>query len=265
VKLTDADKLILVKLAFWANGERECWHGIDGIVAAGVAGRTQVINSLKKLARIGVLTKRPRPRPEGRGRATDLIVVDPTAAKYKSRAVSAPDQSTKSGAAKYKSTPQQSTDSDPRTNRGTGKELERELESAAVGPRERRLPLPSIDGLKVTEAELALAAAALAKFNECNGSRLRLLGRANRATDSLTRIVMRLREHEDLAADDLRQIIERNFENPWWKEAKLGDVGPIFGPKVWGRAMANDGVPESSRTVRRGIDRRGAGRKGPDW
>lgn len=266
VELTDADKLILLRLSFWANRDRECWHGTEAL-AKGICHRSTAISCLQKLARLGVLTKRPRQQAEGRGRANDVIVVDPTAAKSDA-AKSSADQSRNEAAAMSESDPQQSRNGGGGTNKGTGKELEKELEKreeAAIGKRRRNLALPSVGRLKVTEDELHLAAAALAQFNLRNGSRLRLLGRANGATESLKRIVERLRENEEITAEELREIVNRSFQNPYWSGP--AKVGNIFGPKAFQGAIVNDGVARSSRTVRRDIDRRPEERRrrGPDW
>lgn len=277
-ELTDSDKVVLLKASFWANGDRECWHGIQGFVDENVASRSQVINSLKKLKRIGAISKRPQSKKEGRGRANDVIVVHPfeaangngsnhsEAAESKfPHPPSSADQSPNSGAAKSKSDPQQSPNSGGRTNKASERNLKDDLKdtASAIGKRRRNLPLPTVGRLKVTEEELALADAALQQFNERNGSRLRLLGRANGATESLKRIVERLRESEGITAEELRAIVDRNFDNPWWTGPAR--VGNIFGPKAWQGAVVNDGVARSSRTARRSIDTPGRRRSEPDW
>lgn len=253
--LTPTDKIVLMKVAFWANKEDECWYGIEAIATGCNAHRSTVIEALRKLAKFGLLSRRTRQK-KGGGRGFDVILFH-CAAKSESATSSRVQQGRNPRAARSESTVQQSRISRPRSSKASEKGSEKGSESATVGSRQRQLPLPSIDGLKLTEAELSLAAAALMRFNERNNSRLILLGRANRATDSLKRIVCRLREANGLTAEDLQQIVDRTFDNPptWWDgETKVG-IGHVFGPKAWAGSMANDGVIRSGRRVRRGADK----------
>lgn len=261
-KLTCTDKLVLMKVAFWTNGDMECWHGTEAIAEGCDAHRSTVIDSLRKLAGFGLLSRRTRQK-KGRGRDFDVIVVDLAATSPSANGPSG-QQGRDPLAATSPSTVQQRRGSRSGSNKASenGSENGSDNLAAVVGNRRRNLALPSVGGLKLTEDELALAAEALEQFNLCNGSKLKLLGRANNATESLKRIVMRLRE-VDLTAEEVRTIVEKAFENPYWSGP--AKVGNIFGPKAFQGAVVNDGVARSSRRDRRSIDREGQSKKGPSW
>lgn len=124
-------------------------------------------------------------------------------------------------------------------------------------------PKLTVDRHPLTAEEWQIAERAMAAFNECNDSKLRLIGTRGGATDALTRIISRIREHPELTADDLERIVRNNFANPWWKEPKLQGVGPIFGPKPWSRAMTNTGERPTGK--KRSYERNRKDLKDPGW
>lgn len=254
--LSLADKVVLLKIAFWANKDWECWHGTVVIAQATAVAVSTASDALQKLARYGLLKKRPRQKKEGRGRATNVIVFDP-AADSDSLHINLDDQIRFETAADSDLDPQQIRDEPPGTNKGLERDLKEGLERGAAAGRDRRRKLPKINRHPVTEEEWDQAVAILDCFNARNGSKLRLLGKTGEPTDSMTRIIVRTRQHPELETDDYLRIIGRNFDAPWWDESKLGGVGPIFGPNAWPRALACSGVRKNSsgRKVRLDIDR----------
>jgi hypothetical protein len=84
------------------------------------------------------------------------------------------------------------------------------------GSRRRR----DLEGAAVTEAERAIAAAALAAINAAAGTVYTL-------SAHLAMIVGRVFEHPELSADDHRAIVAAVFRAPWW----TGIPGPqvIYG------------------------------------
>lgn len=114
-----------------------------------------------------------------------------------------------------------------------------------------------IDGFAVDDEELQIAAAIIDAFNRWNSSDLRLTQRTGRPTKELITLIRCIRESPEVGIKEHRQIIERNFKNPWWKEGRAGSVAAIYGERTWPRCRVNDGYAHSSRTVRRGIDRKG--------
>lgn len=56
----------------------------------------------------------------------------------------------------------------------------------------------------------------------------------------IKKIVLRLREHPEVSIDEHRQIIMRNFSNPWWPGQPTPSV--IYGnPGIFESAMLNTG------------------------
>lgn len=146
-----------------------------------------------------------------------------------------------------------------------GKDSSEEQFSLTIQGVGKREPTPKvkIDGKALTNEEWVVARRALATFNECNGSRILLIGTGGGPTDALKRIVSRQREHPHLTADDHERIVRANFANPWWKEDKLHGVGPIYGPKPWPRAMANDGKRPTGK--KKSYERNPEDRTDPGW
>jgi DNA-binding transcriptional ArsR family regulator len=241
---------LVLRLGHHANKNLLAWPGVPKLAAATKTGDSTVERHLRLLAKLGLIVREPYMRPDGRGRGHDRIrLISPSAATRRS----GHDQPADSAAATRRSGTQQPADSagqssirEPTTGTDKGK-------GAAVPTK-----FPVVDGNPVTPAEFSLSSAAVATFNERNGSRFGLVGTTGKATESLKRIVSRIREHPELTDSDLVRIVNSNFDNPWWTEEKLGGVGVIFGPKAWPRAMANDGLPanKSGRNIRTNIDRK---------
>jgi hypothetical protein len=78
----------------------------------------------------------------------------------------------------------------------------------------------NVDGKRVTRAEARLAEKVLAAYNEVSGQ-------SKHSRMWLAKIVMRIREHPDLTAEDHEGIIRRNFAAPWWRRAP--SPGVIYG------------------------------------
>jgi Helix-turn-helix domain len=86
-----------------------------------------------------------------------------------------------------------------------------------------------IGGKRVTDDEESFALSVLAIFNAVSGKRFG-------SKEALGKIILRHREHPDLAAEDHERIIREQFERPWWS----GDPSPavIYGNgEVFDRAL----------------------------
>lgn len=235
---------LVLRLGHHANKNLLAWPGVPKLSAATKTGDSTVERHLRLLSRLGLIVRESYMRPDGRGRGHDRIRLIPPHAATR-----------RSGHDQPADPAGQSSIREPTT--GTDKE------------KRDRVPtkFPVVDGHPVTPVEFSLSSAAVSTFNERNGSRLQLIGTTGKATEALKRIVSRIREHPELTDGDLVRIVNRNFDNPWWTEEKLGGVGVIFGPKAWPRAMANDGVPanKSGRTVRTNIDRKPQADEDEPW
>jgi hypothetical protein len=259
-ELTDRQALILERIAHVANRSAICYPGNEALGASTRSDESTVTRALRKFEAMGLLTRSAKTQKGHRGRAYDTIKLNlGYAATPHASANGKPQQPRTPDGTNPAHQPQQPRTPVPRTNKGTDNGTDNgtdELRARARGKLR-------IDEDEVTDEELAIALAAMGAFNERNGSNLGLIGSKGKPTDALTRIVMRVREHPELAAEDHVLIVHRNFDAPWWKEPKLGGVGPIYGPKAWPRAMACDGVKRSERTVRRNVDRPGRRKKEP--
>lgn len=253
--LTVREALILSYIGMRANRYGTCYPGNETIARQTRTSKSTVSKVLNKLERMGVLRRETKMR-QGRGRRPDTIVLnlkDKRLEMPKQGEVLVDDQGEVLPAARWRSDSQQGEVETNGTSKGKGQPRKgQQNNSASV-----------VDGHPVEDHHLALAEAAIGAFNERSGSGLKLLTSTGKPTEALKRIVMRLRESRDLTAKQIVGIINRNFDNPWWK-GEAG-IGVIFGPNVWDKAMANDGVPDSGRTVRRGIDTPGRRKKEPTW
>lgn len=100
---------------------------------------------------------------------------------------------------------------------------------------------PRVNRKPVTDPHLELAEQVIDSFNETAHTSMTVGAH-------LSKIVMRLREHPELTADDHRRIIRASFAEPWWS----GRPGPqvIYGnaacfEQAIERAKAGDGSMES--------------------
>lgn len=96
-----------------------------------------------------------------------------------------------------------------------------------------------VDGIPVTEDEYDLAARVLEAFNR------RALTRFTPSAWT-PKIIMRIREHPELALADHALVIARAFDDPWWKGVSTPSVVYGNGP-VFERAMAAVETPTSGR------------------
>lgn len=243
---------LLFRLGHHANKKLLAWPGNNRLAEATMLDERTIERQLKRLEKLGLIERVPHMRSDGRGRGADRIRLLPVQRPTRQ---TAPSEDTQQPDKRAAATRQNASD---QPDKRGGRSSIREPTTGTDRGKGNGIParLPVVDGHQLTEVEFSLASAALDAFNERNGSRLGLLGTTGKPTDALTRIICRVREHPELNDGDLVRIVNRNFDNPWWVEPKLGGVGPIFGPKAWARAMANDGVPRTSgRTTRRSADR----------
>jgi hypothetical protein len=178
----------------------------------------------KELVRVGALTVKPRTTPRG----------DPTSNVYvlhrepPSRRAAA----TRTGAG----SPHASGDLS-RTGAAT-KMNENHVNENGPPPPAWNGP-KTVNGKRVTRDEVASATSILDSFNEVSGRRFA-------GKEWLAKIVLRLREHPELALRRHREIIREQFEHPWW----TGDPTPsvVYGNgAVFDRALNGvRGAPAST-------------------
>lgn len=107
----------------------------------------------------------------------------------------------------------------------------------------------TVNRRKVPRGIVARAEALLASYNECARRDLRAYTASGEPSERLKTIVRRLVDHPEVSDDALRQAIRNVLANPpSWVEGKP-DVGDIFGPNAFGRALANDGVKREPLTA----------------
>lgn len=255
--LTVRESLILSYIGMRANHHGTCYPNNKTIARQTQSGLSTVSRALNKFERMGVIRRETKMR-QGRGRMADTIVLN-LAEKGQQDAVLPADQHAVLTAARCRSAMQQDAVLPPPTSNRKGQQGKDNVNNSAA------IDKIVVNAVAVTEEEMGLAKAAIAAFNKHNPSdtELGLLGTDGTANENLKRIVMRLRETPGLTAAKLREIVGKCFSNPYWSGPAR--VGNIFGPKAWQGSLVNDGVPRSSRNVRRGIDRKGPQRKGPDW
>lgn len=96
-------------------------------------------------------------------------------------------------------------------------------------PRRQGRAPTQIGGKRVTADEEAFALDVLGRFNEVSGRKFA-------SKEALGKIILRHREHPELAAHEHEAIIREQFEHPWWR----GDPSPsvIYGSgDVFDRAL----------------------------
>lgn len=108
-----------------------------------------------------------------------------------------------------------------------------------------------VDRKVVTDQEREWGLKLLARFNERNGSALGPFTSERGASEHLKPIICRIRENPDLTLEELLQVIDRNFANPWWGEngnKRAGSPMVIFSPNVFARALAQPDRPAGKRS-----------------
>jgi hypothetical protein len=103
-----------------------------------------------------------------------------------------------------------------------------------------------VDGLVVTDDELALAEVIIEAFNNANETRFTLRGSRKRPTEHLKRIVQRLRDNPEMDAEEHVELVKRVSAKPWW-EGRPGSTGVIYGPAAFARCRATDSRPTQGR------------------
>ncbi|HEX7088709.1 MAG TPA: helix-turn-helix domain-containing protein [Longimicrobiales bacterium] len=100
----------------------------------------------------------------------------------------------------------------------------------------------TVDRQRVPDEIRDRAAAVLDYYNEKTGRKLGALTARGRPSEALKRIVMRLLDRPDLQVDDVTRVVDNVLANPpSWCEGAVPEVGDIFGPKAFERALNNTG------------------------
>jgi hypothetical protein len=106
-------------------------------------------------------------------------------------------------------------------------------------------PVWKFRGKTVPRPLREVALACLAAFNEAAGETLPAFRKSSgEPSDHLKRITGAVLDHPELTADDWRQVVQLNFEAPWWDSGSVG-VGVVFSPAVVDRAIHCDGTARS--------------------
>lgn len=117
--------------------------------------------------------------------------------------------------------------------------------SSSVGARASAV---TIGGKRVPQVLVTRAEYALSVYGEGTGRKLRPYTAAGKPSEALKRILSRLVEYPDTDEAALTQIVRNALVNPpSWVEGQV-QVGDIFGPKAFERALVNDGRPQRSGT-----------------
>lgn len=238
--LNDGEKLTLMALADHAHDDGVCWPS-NGLLAKklGVSDRA-VRGRIEKLEAKGLLRREERQRDNGSQTSNLVVLAVPGSDVPPGSYV----PGTPGSQASAPEPPEGKGSSSRGSDKSNGKKHVGQQETLegmkGSGPPPTK-PKVSVDGKPLVAEEWQVASRAIEVFNECNGSRLALLGTRGGGTEALKRIVMRVREHPELTPDDHERIVRNGFKNRWWPEEKAGGVGVIYGPNAFDRAIANSG------------------------
>lgn len=119
------------------------------------------------------------------------------------------------------------------------------LSLSACAPSERPAVEPRRVRIHRKEVPVELVGRArdvLEHYCERTGRRLRPFTAAGEPAECLKRIVGRIVEEPDRDVPELCGIVDRVLANPpGWCDGRTPEVGDIFGPNAWARAVCNDG------------------------
>jgi hypothetical protein len=120
--------------------------------------------------------------------------------------------------------------------------------SESLGARARvRKPLV-VDRKRVPAVIQDRAEGVLAHYNARTGRGLGGYTATGKASQALLRIVMRLTEHPALETPAVCELVDRVLANPpSWAEGATPDIGDIFGPNAFERALTNGGVKRNGK------------------
>jgi hypothetical protein len=104
------------------------------------------------------------------------------------------------------------------------------------------------------------AVVVLAHYCERTGRRLTPMTGRGKPSEALKRIVMRLLDCPAMTAEEVERVVDNVLASPpSWVDG-VPDVGDIFGPRAWERALTNDGRPSGKDEVSAARHQRAADR-----
>lgn len=232
--IPEGEKMVLLALADHADDRGVCWPGQERIAGkVGCSGRT-VARRLESLERAGLISRTAR--WGDKGRTSDLITLS-LLADYPTERL--PDKLTTShpcqGNRKNPSTPSVEDASHSSGNPSSDGSPDSD---GKVGAGDPSTPAVTIDGKSLSDSEWARACAIVDEFNRLAGSSYALIGERGDATDSLKRIVMRLRENPEVDLDEHLAILGRVFADPWWEPETRPRPSFVYGPRAFPRALS---------------------------
>lgn len=203
---------VYIALGTFAGNGRECWPSRATLAARAGIDEAGVKRALRQLDEAGAIRRVARFHGDGAQRSNGYVLVthDPND----------PESFTPQGANESPPPPGHSVA--PRPKETITKEHARPTDvregandsSSAVIVSRRGW---KVDRRVVTDAEDEDARAILHDWNVMTGQALTAQG-------WLAKIVMRMREHPELAVDDHHRIIEASLADPWWRGAPTPSV-----------------------------------------
>lgn len=234
--------IVLVMLAERAPDETRVAHpGVDLLAKDSRVSRSTCQRALKSLEAMGEI-EAVAFRDGGRKRATEWRIADYKGSQsdtLSERVANEPERVATTTTKGRKCDVKGRTGDTPTKGTKLGTEVEPNGARARI----------YVSSKLVTAPEWEIADAAIAAFNEANGSALTLVGTRGSGTENLKRIISRAREHPELGPAEHVEIVRRNFAEPWWT-GKAGGVGVIYGPNAWQRALVATGRPTEKRRFR---------------
>jgi hypothetical protein len=216
-------KLLLVKLADSANDDGVCWPSQRTLARDCGCSDRAVRQQLARLAALGLVRIDERRRANG-SKQTSLYHLSIHRNAASGRQAEPAFRGHRNGASGLE--PSVEPSELPLSVEGNG----------AKAPRARARPA-EVDRRKVSRGERQLAEAVLVAFSDVSGTRCF-------ADDYFRGVVMRIREHPELDLDGHREVIERAFRNPWWKDGATPAVvygrAPIFDRTLASRGGGDD-------------------------
>lgn len=122
-------------------------------------------------------------------------------------------------------------------------------------------PVVKVGGKVVPQPLVAQAERALAVYCDQTERKLRPYGATGKPSESLTRILSRLLDAEPMTNERVEEIVRNVLANPpSWVEGQV-EIGDIFGPRAFERALSNDGKPTGRKAVEAEREERRARRR----
>ena len=217
------EKVVLLVLADFADEKGRAYPGQATIATKAHIVEKTVGRVIRKLEEGGYLRREERRRPDG-SRTSDLYHL----------AVNGQTDVLSGGSAD----PAKQTPTHARGTEPSG-EPSGSLVARANDERKRI----TVDKKLVPVVIQVRAERVLAHYCEKTGRQLRAYTATGKASEALKRIVMRCTENPSLEAEHLYLVVDRVLANPpSWAEG-TPEVGDIFGPAAFERALSNNGIP----------------------